>query len=488
MDEQIRRIVLVRPGELTIKGRKTRRLFEKLLLNNIKDSLGSAKISFEIKAEPGRIYIYTDDAEKAAEQVCRVFGIKSLSTALEVEFDTLDELVKKARDIFAEHVKGKKFAVRVRRRGSHSFTSIEVAKKLGDALYPLSRGVDLKKPEAEVFVEIREKRAYYFTEVKKCCGGLPLGSEGRVVALVSGGIDSPVAAWYMMRRGARVDYVFCNLAGEAAEAAVLSVLKVLADKWSYGYRPKLYVVDFRELLYELRTKTELSLLNVLLKRYMYRAAEMIAEKTGAEGIVTGEVLGQVASQTLRNLYVSSLAVRAPIYRPLIGLDKDEIVAEAERIGTYRFSLLVKEYCGAFAEHPKTHASLDEVEREEEKISGEILRKAVQSAKVIDLRSAAMPKLTEKYEVDEIPQNAVILDLRPSSKYGRWHLKNSLNIDFMELPLLLNKLDKNKTYVLVCDEGALSLEAARLMREKGFKAYSLRGGIRRIQKKKGYFRR
>ncbi|RLF09294.1 MAG: tRNA 4-thiouridine(8) synthase ThiI, partial [Thermoprotei archaeon] len=210
--------------------------------------------------------------------------------------------------------------------------------------------------------------------------------------------------------------------------------------------------------------------------------EAIALRIGAEGIVTGESLGQVASQTLRNLYVSSLAVSMPIYRPLIGMDKDDIVKMAKEIGTYDLSALVKEYCGSFAEHPRTHANVEEVEREEAKIDRSILTEILRGVREIDLKSLTAPKTYRELEISEIPSDAVVIDLRAPSKFKAWHLEGALNIDFLALPSELPRLNKNKKYVLVCDEGALSLEAARIMREAGFEAYSYKGGVRRLKRK------
>jgi len=469
-------------GEITIKGRGTRERFEHLLLRNIDDALRTHSISYTIRRERGRIFIYAGDEERAAEVLRHVFGIKSLSIAHEVEFTSLEDLVERAEAFFADKVRGRAFAVRARRAGRHAFTSMDVEKALGAALLKYGSKVDLERPEVTAFVEVREGRAYLYTEVLRAYGGLPVGSEGRVLALVSGGFDSPIAAWYMLRRGAEVHYLLCNLGGPVQELGALHVLKVLADEWSYGYRPKLYVVDFRKLLRELRRKCDISLLNVILKRYMYRAAEALAREVGAEAIVTGESLGQAASQTLRNLYVASMAVKMPILRPLIGFDKDDIIALAREVGTYDASARVKEYCGAFAEHPRTHVSLEEVEVEEEKLDPSLLEEALMNVKEYDLRSVSVEERLEGLEVDAVPKGAVVLDLRSDSKFRKWHIPGSIHVDFDELLEKVDELDPSATYVLVCDEGALSLEAAYLLRKLGFKAYSLRGGVRRARRK------
>ncbi len=476
-------VLLLRLGEITIKGARTRGRFEKLLLRNIHDALRSNGIAYKARIEGGRIFVYTGEEERAAQVLRRVFGIKSLSPAQEIEFEDLSDLAERAAAYFSSYVKGRSFAVRARRAGAHPFTSLDVERELGARL--LKEGgsrVDLENPEVTAYVEVRGRRAYLFTEIIEAYGGLPVGSEGKVIALVSGGFDSAVAAWYMLRRGAEVHYLLCSLGGPVHEAGALHVLKVLADNWSYGYRPKLYVVDFGEILREIRRNCDPSLLTVILKRFMYRAAEAVAKREGAEAIVTGESLGQASSQTLTNLAVSTAAVSIQVLRPLIGFDKDDIIAKAREIGTYEASARAKEYCGAFSEHPKTRAKLEEVEREEAKLDPSLLDKALSGARVYDLRSVSVEESFEGLEVDEPPEGAVIVDLRSEEKFRSWSLPGSIRVDFDQLIEGLHALDPTKKYVLLCDEGALSLEAAYVLRKLGIEAYSLRGGARRIRRK------
>lgn len=475
-----RDVIIVRLGEITVKGKSTRNKFEKILISNMKDALKSEGYQFEIRREWGRIYVYAP--RDSIDVLKRVFGIKSLSPAYEVEFNGLEDLLKKAEEFFADKISNKVFAVEARRSGVHEFTSIDVEKKLGERLLKYGKGVDLENPKVTAYVEVREKRAYFFTDIIYAYGGLPIGSEGKVVSLFSGGFDSAVASWYLLRRGAKVHYVFCNLGGEAYKRAVLAVLKVLGDKWSYGYNPKLYVIPFSQILKKLREKTKRSYLNVLLKRCMYRAGEIIAQKVGAEAIVTGESLGQVSSQTLRNLYVSSLAIKMQIFRPLIGFDKDDIVKVAREIGTYEYSSLVKEYCGAFTIRPATHTNPKEIEEEEKKVGVDILYEAISNAEIIDVRKISLEEDINTVDIETIPPGALVVDLRPREKYMKWHLEGSIHMDFDEVFEKLARLDKNKTYVFLCDEGALSREAAFFLRRLGYKAYSLKGGIKKLRRK------
>ena len=474
-------LILLRLGEITIKSKRTRRRFEKVLLNNIEDALKSNNIhDYRIHREWGRIYIETND-RRALNILRRVFGVKSLSPVIHLEFSNLEDLVKQVVPLTIDRVTGKTFAVRARRVGEHDFTSMDIARELGAALLKYSRGVDLRNPEVEIGVEVRWNRAYIYTEVVEGYGGLPIGTEGRVISLVSGGFDSAVAAWYMLKRGAMVDYLFCNLGGLAHEKGVLSVLKVLADKWSYGYRPVLYIVDFRPLVKEIVDKCDRSLFNIILKRYMYRAAQRIAYNTGAEAIVTGESLGQVSSQTLTNLEVSSRAVEIQILRPLIGMDKDEIIEMAREIGTYEPSSLVEEFCAIFVEHPKTRASLDEVVEEEMKIDEKVFEDIMRRVESIDLKSIGREDLLPAdIKIASIPEGAVVVDLRPREEYEEWHYPDAINTSLADLVKLVSKLGKDKTYVLYCRTGAESLEGAVLLRSIGYRAFSLKGPIGRIK--------
>ncbi|MGB9709017.1 tRNA uracil 4-sulfurtransferase ThiI [Infirmifilum uzonense] len=477
----LKKVVLIRLGELTIKGLATRKHFENLLKRNIMDALRRAGIEAELRKKFGRFYIY--GPYESIDVLRRVFGIKSLSPAVEYEFKDLEDLIVTAEEYFKEKVLGKRFAVRTRRVGSHTFSSIDVNRLLGERLLKYASKVDLENPEVTAYVEVRGNKAYFFTEIIEAWGGLPVGSEGRVISLVSGGFDSIVASWLMLKRGAEVDFLYLNLGGPVSKCYVLRVVKTLADNWCYGYDPKLYIVDFTTVVHELKQKVKPELIGVVLKRLMYRVANRIALKTGAEGIVTGENLGQVSSQTLANLNVIDKSSDLIVLRPVIAYDKDEIVELARKIGTYEASSQVKEICGVYSFHPTTHARLDEVLEEEAKIDVSVLEKSLDNVEIIDLHSsspidAGCGTNFQELEVDEIPSNAVVLDVRPPEKYRSGRIPGSINVDIWSLEDYVTSLGKEKKYVVVCDEGGLSREAAFLLRKMGVDAYSLRGGLRR----------
>ncbi|MDD1668441.1 MAG: tRNA 4-thiouridine(8) synthase ThiI, partial [Methanomicrobiales archaeon] len=257
------------------------------------------------------------------------------------------------------------FGIRVRRVGTHPFTSQEKAVELGNLVrteFPHLE-VDLKHPDLELKVEIREGDCYLFTEVIPGAGGLPLGVEGSLVALVSGGIDSPVAAWMMMKRGCRILPVYVALESfledDARERAgrVVEVLRMYQPDIRLQVIPDSYLSCAKRGL--IRKDLE-KYTCIICKRRMYRIAEAVARKEGAKGIVTGESLGQVASQTLDNLLVLNDAAGLPVYRPLIGLDKEEITRMAREIGTFGSSTTQVKGCQAVPKKPSTSAVLEKV--------------------------------------------------------------------------------------------------------------------------------
>ncbi len=387
-------VVIVRYGEISVKGPSTRKRMENLLVNNIRDSLASNNYSgYRVRKERGRIYVEGVEGEKDAYRVSglltKVMGIVSLSPSVVVSFTSLEDLVVKAWRFFRERIRGSSFAVRAHRIGEHGFTSLDVQKKLGAIIHDgTGIRVDLENPDYTAYLEIRGWKAYLYDTVLKGPGGLPIGSEGRVLALFSGGIDSPVAAWYMLKRGCIVDLVLFNIGGEEQVRGATEVARRLMGEWGYGYTPRLYIVDIRRLIPRIAVKVPRSYIVIVIRRLMMRLASILAEKIGAKALVTGESLGQVASQTLDNLYVIDRASSYPVLRPLIGFDKEEITRIARLIGTYELSARMKEFCMIGTRRIVTHSSLKIVEEYEAEtgITWEELVELVDKADVIELRT------------------------------------------------------------------------------------------------------
>ncbi|MCP4663276.1 MAG: tRNA 4-thiouridine(8) synthase ThiI, partial [bacterium] len=382
----------------------------------------------------------------------------------------------------APGVAGKTFAVDARRsqRDKIPFRSADVARELGARLLPHSAGVDLSRPQFTAFVEVHPREAYFFSDRIAGSSGLPIGVGGHAVALVSGGFDSVVAAWLMQRRGVVLDYVFCNLGGTPHRDEALRVMKVISDGWSFGYRPRVHIVDFRPLVEELAERCPPYLWQVVIKRQMVRAAERVARMVGAVGIVTGESVGQVSSQTLQNLVVISAAATVPILRPLAGSNKEEIVDYARRIGSYELSARVPEYCALVRRRPATHAGLEQVERAEADLDPEKLTQLVDERANVDLRALDLDKASApELEVESIPEGATVIDLRSPVAFNSWHYPGARRLGYFEALKAFPSFDRQESYLFYCEIGLKSAHLAEVMREAGFRANHFKDGLRNL---------
>lgn len=471
-------------GEIATKARRTRHRFQDRLIANIRDALRSAQLEFRVENRWSRVLVEASDL-MALGRVASVFGVSSVSEVEARIPAELDRIVAVGEELYRERVRGRKFAVEARRTGSYPFSSQDIKVRLGAALNRDAE-VDLDHPDVTVSVEVRDGEAFLYSERIAGAGGLPLGVEGRGVCLLSGGFDSAVAAWLMLKRGISLDYVFCNLGGEAYERSVVSVAKVLADEWSYGDRPRIHVVDYEKPMAALRAAVRDRYWQVILKRLMYRTAERIASELRADAIVTGESVGQVSSQTLGNLRAIDDAVSLPVFRPLLGFDKEEIVRLAERVGTAPLSARVREYCAIVPEKPVTHARPGAARDEESRVDLAVLDAAVAERKVRDLRGLEAVDLVQPYLfATEIPDGALVLDCREPHHYRAWHYPGAERRDPAELTARFKKMDKTRTYILYCNYGVQTAHLAELMQREGYEAYSFKGGLRGIMEHAGH---
>jgi thiamine biosynthesis protein ThiI len=482
--EESRLVLLRLSGDIGTKARPTRHQFVSRLVHNLRDALESEGI-------PGRLQISHDrlfaelPADADASPLSRVFGLQSISQARRVPASSLEAVVAAGAELFREAVRGRRFAVRARRVGDRARIALDVReleRALGAALLPGAAGVDLGHPEVVAYVELLEGYAYFFPERIPGPGGLPLGVEGRAVALLSGGFDSAVAAWQMLRRGVALDYVFCSLGGAIHQLGALRVAKLLADRWSYGDRPRVHCVDFEPVVEELRERTQRRFWQVLLKRSMLRAAGRVAAERRGLAIVTGEAVGQVSSQTLANLAAISPAAALPILRPLAGFNKEEIIALARRIGTFDLSRVVGEYCALVPRRPATGATRAELEREEAHLEPAVLERCLARREVFELRELDPEKLERpELQIDRVPDGATVVDLRSRGEYREWHWPGALWLDFAQAVRGYPGFDRSQRYVLYCEFGLKSAHLADLMRREGLDASSFRGGTRALKK-------
>ncbi len=396
-----RRLLLVKYGEIALKGRN-RPGFERTLMRNVRQALERAGARPSIRTMMGRFAVNLepgageDEARRLAEAAARVFGVVGVAPALRVPLDP--EAIAAAAVAVAREAAGSPaglaagaagpgsarttFKLEVRRPNkAYPETSPEVAKIVGRRVLDEVPGlaVDVHEPDLRIGIEIRDDGAYLYGREMPGPGGLPVGVSGRAVALISGGIDSPVAIWMAMKRGVTVvplhfwSYPFT---GERARQKVVDLCRVLGG---WGPLPDLLVCPFTEIQTAIRDNCPEELRVTLMRRMMMRVATRVAEGEGALAIVTGESLGQVASQTLESLVVIEAVAGPPVLRPLIGLDKEEIIARARAIGTFELSTLPYEDCCTLfvPAHPRTRPTAEEAERAEKALDvEELVRKAV----------------------------------------------------------------------------------------------------------------
>jgi thiamine biosynthesis protein ThiI len=478
-------LILRHSGDFYTKARKTRHRFQLRLARNVEDALASHGIPYRLEKTWSRFYLETPDL-RATEVLTRVFGLQSVSLAEPRPWTVMDDIVAHGVGVFAASTRGRTFAVRASRRGSVEripFDSMDVERALGRALLDKGAGrVRLDDPEETVWVEVEPGdpgRAHFFREKARGWGGLPISVEGRAVSLVSGGFDSAVASWLMLKRGVELDYVFCNLGGTAHRLGVLKVMKVLADLWSYGSQPRLFEIDFQPVAAELREKVKAQHWQIVLKRQMVRAAEIVALRTRRLGMVTGEAIGQVSSQTLQNLAVISQVARIlPVLRPLLGFNKEEILDIARRMGVYDLAAAVGEYCDMVPKHPATRARPEEIERDEAGLDPKLLKDLVAARTVWHLRDLPPEALEPSgLEAHRIPEGATVLDLRPAHAWRAWHYPGALRLDFPRALEAYPSFDRTRPYVLVCEVGLKSAALAEKMQQAGFQAWHFSGGIK-----------
>lgn len=461
-------------GEIGTKSAPTRRRFLRTLASNARAALRRGGIRGAVEPRWSRLFVRTDDPA-AREALASVFGVHSVAHVVPIRFSSLEELVTKAADALREAVRDRTFALRVRRSGDHTFRSRDVAVALGDALRPVSAGVDLTAPEVELPIEISGDVANLLLDQIPGPGGLPIGVGGRALVLFSGGFDSPVATWMTMRRGMAVDLAVCDLGGCGQVDDALGVARDLVTMWAPGVEPVAHVVDLAPVVAALRARIDPGIRQVVLKRAMYRAGTMLAERLGAEALVTGEALGQVSTQTLKNLLVAEDAAGMPVLRPLIAMDKEEIIGRARQIGTHDASAGVQEHCDISTGRVETAARLQVVVGAEGRLDDSFIHAAVQRTVSVDLPSWT-PGPPPDHVVEEVPPDAVIVDVREPDE--------GPTVGDVRLPLGLASewaasLDRSKTYLFVCTNGNRSEIVAHDLRRRGLEAYSLAGGISRL---------
>lgn len=385
----MKEVILIKNGELALKG-LNRSTFEDILVKNIRRRLKSAGDFDYIKSQSTIIIEPKDencDFEAAQEAVSRIFGIAGFSRAAAVEKD-FDKVI----EISGAYLEGalknaKTFKVEAKRSDKKfPLTSPEISREMGGHLlsvYPHLK-VDVHNPEVTVMVEVRDKYIFLHGTQIKGAGGMPVGTGGKAGILISGGIDSPVAAWMMAKRGIELTAIHFASPPYTSKRAEMKVVTLLEKVAKYSGRMTMFTVPFTEIQEQIKDNCPEELFTLIMRRAMMKAAEKIARKENCQALITGESVGQVASQTIYALACTDAAANMPVFRPLIGMDKDEIIEISRKIDTFETSILpYEDCCTVFTpKHPKTRPNLVDIEKAEQLIPlEELVEKAVNGAQI-----------------------------------------------------------------------------------------------------------
>jgi len=385
------KIILLKYGEIILKG-LNRPKFEKILIKNISQYVDRSKIKVWIAQATIYVEPIVDgiDMDALAIKLSKVFGVVTVAVAKVVEKD-MDAICKMASEI-AKNTPGKTFKVEAKRADKKfPFKSPEICMNAGGKVLEDNHNlkVDVHNPDYIINVEIRDFAAYLYAEKIKAVGGMPIGTNGKATLLLSGGIDSPVAGYMIAKRGVELNAVHFYsypYTSERAKEKVLDLAQILAD---YCGEIKVHVVPFTEIQLAINDRCPEEQLTVIMRRIMMKIADKIAKETHSYGLITGESIGQVASQTIQALAVTNQVCNMPVYRPLIGMDKDEIIQIARKIGTFDTSILpYEDCCTVFTpKHPTTKPILKRIIQSEEKLENldEMMEKAIAETEIITLK-------------------------------------------------------------------------------------------------------
>ena len=381
----MREILLVRYGEVFLKG-QNRPFFLKKLVGHVKDA--TREVGGKVWLSDGRIYVSDfTDIDEAMRRVSRVFGVHSVSRAIEMEKDDFEAICAQAAELMRP-LSGT-FKVLARRSDKrYPLDSPAIMRQAGGYVLHHVPGlsVDVNDPDHVLMIEIRD-HAYLSVGRIEGVNGMPMGTNGKACLLLSGGIDSPVAGFMIAKRGVElccVHYHSFPYTSERAKEKVLELARILSE---YCGKMRVYVVPFTEIQMEIHEKCPENFTTLIMRRYMMRIAEILARKDGAQALITGESIGQVASQTMEALGCTDEVVQMPVFRPLIGMDKSEIIERAEKIGTMETSSLpFEDCCTVFTpKHPATHPRKDLVRKAEEKLDSEaLIAAAVEGTEIVEL--------------------------------------------------------------------------------------------------------
>lgn len=464
--------------EIMIKSDSVRKRFIKILTGNIRNVLNKYDDSVAVLRHWDYIEVRSKNPENRPlliELLGRIPGIHHFLEVEEKTFNSLDDIFQQTLQNVGNSLENKTFCVRVKRKGKHDFRSLDVERYVGGGLnqHIASAKVQLSKPDVTVRIDIENDKMLLIKARYAGIGGYPIGTQEDVLSLISGGFDSGVSSYMLIRRGCRVHYCFFNLGGAAHEIGVKQMAYHIWQRYSGSHKVRFVSINFEAVVAEILEKIDNGQMGVVLKRMMVRAASQVASRFGIQAVVTGEALGQVSSQTLTNLRLIDEASEALVLRPLISHDKEQIIAMAKEIGTDDIAKSMPEFCGVISKNPTVKAVKEKIEQEERHFDFTVLESAVQNAQYLDIRQIAEQTQQSVVEVDAVSvlsENDVILDIRSPEEVDERPLDTEhqvLLMPFYKLSSQFANLDKSKNYVLYCERGVMSKLQSLYLKEQGY---------------------
>ena len=465
--------------EIMIKSDSVRKRFIKILTSNIRNVLLRETENVAVVRNWDFIEVRAKVAEEAPmvlDLLQRTPGIHHILEVEEYPFETMHDIFEQTLAQVRPQLEGKTFCVRVRRKGKHEFRSLDVERYVGGGLnqHIESARVKLTQPDVTIRIDIEHDKMLLVKARHEGLGGYPIGTQEDVLSLISGGFDSGVSSYMLIRRGSRVHYCFFNLGGAAHEIGVKQMAYHIWSRYSTSHKVRFVAINFENVVGEILEKVDNGQMGVVLKRMMVRAASKVAQRFDIQAIVTGEALGQVSSQTLTNLRLIDKAADTLVLRPLITHDKEQIIAMAKTIGTDDIAKSMPEFCGVISKNPTVKAIESRILEEEGHFNFDVLEEAVQQAQYLDIREIAQQTEQEVTSVEttsELGENDVILDIRSPEETEE--LPFTLEgvtvkvLPFYKLSSQFGSLDQSKQYLLYCQRGVMSKLQALYLKENGF---------------------
>jgi tRNA uracil 4-sulfurtransferase len=457
--------------EIMIKGSTAKRQMISQVYNNLVNILSKISKDIKVKKFFDKIEVVCP-IEVVIEVRLRLLDTPGIQQILEaIQFDnmnTLDDIKVKVNEMMAHEIQGKSFVVRCKRTGTQEFKSVSVEQTVGGYMLAMNdtKGVALKNAEVTINIELVFAQLNIITHKYLGMGGFPIGTQGSILSLMSGGFDSTVASYLTMKRGIKTHFIFFNLGGIAHEIGVKQVAYYLWNKFGNSHRVSFITIPFEDVVTEIFKSVSEPYMGVMLKRLMLQASEKIANDMKIDALVTGESVAQVSSQTLRNLALIDQATTKLVLRPLSMMSKTDIIEIANKIGTSKFAESMPEYCGVISKNPVIHGNYDRIAGEARRFDYSVLDAAIENA---------IPVNVDEIDVDisEIGQMEVISDLS-SGDYTVIDIRQSadcietsvetLKIPFYKLKSEFKKLPQDKEYLFYCEKGILSQLHAQFLRD------------------------